>query len=189
MGTNPTRNPPVCGFAAAALRKSTVAIRYAATASAPTRSSSVNNRRNQPMSKGSRFRPCNKKQFDKNYARVFGSKKLNVWQGAPPEEDSNGIQGNTGDGTRDSADSGRATDVPEKSGREPDSQAAEPMESPPCGNCYPPPGEHPLDTNYWTWSGYREEYTCPHGVGHGDHVHGCDGCCTRDDFPLKRKVR
>ena len=48
------------------------------------------------MSKGSRSRPCDKKRFDENYARVFGSKKLNVWQGAPPKEEApDGIQGNT----------------------------------------------------------------------------------------------
>jgi len=28
----------------------------------------------------------------------------------------------------------------------------------------------------------RVEYSCPHGVGHGG-IHGCDGCCGRDDFP------
>ncbi len=29
----------------------------------------------------------------------------------------------------------------------------------------------------------RMEWTCPHGVGHGEHDHGCDGCCSRDDYP------
>ena len=29
----------------------------------------------------------------------------------------------------------------------------------------------------------RREWNCPHGVGHGTHVHGCDGCCGRADFP------
>ncbi len=39
----------------------------------------------------------------------------------------------------------------------------------------------------WTGPGYRGEYTCPHGVGHGNHVHGCChmGCCSRDDYPLR----
>lgn len=37
---------------------------------------------------------------------------------------------------------------------------------------------------FWTGPGYRGEYNCPHGVGHGNHDHGCDGCCGRDDFPL-----
>ncbi len=42
---------------------------------------------------------------------------------------------------------------------------------------------------YWTGPGYRHEYNCPHGVGHGNHVHGCCGsrCCQRDDFPLNPK--
>lgn len=38
---------------------------------------------------------------------------------------------------------------------------------------------------FWTGPGYRGEYNCPHGVGHGLHIHGCDGCCARDDFPLR----
>ena len=40
---------------------------------------------------------------------------------------------------------------------------------------------------YWTGPGYRNEYQCPHGIGHGNHVHGCDGCCQREDFPLNKK--
>lgn len=38
------------------------------------------------------------------------------------------------------------------------------------------------------------EWICPHGVGHPDpasaramgeswSIHGCDGCCSREDFP------
>jgi hypothetical protein len=38
---------------------------------------------------------------------------------------------------------------------------------------------------FWQGPGYRGEYTCLHGIGHGNHIHGCDGCCQRDDFPLK----
>ena len=40
---------------------------------------------------------------------------------------------------------------------------------------------------YWVLSGYRGEYLCSHGVGHGNHVHGCcqENCCTRPDFPLR----
>lgn len=38
----------------------------------------------------------------------------------------------------------------------------------------------------WEFSGYRGEYTCAHGVGHGLHSHGCDGCCSREDCPLNR---
>jgi hypothetical protein len=40
---------------------------------------------------------------------------------------------------------------------------------------------------FWTGPGYRGEYQCPHGVGHADHIHGCDGCCGRSDFPLWRR--
>ena len=35
----------------------------------------------------------------------------------------------------------------------------------------------------WAYSGYRKEWYCPHGVGHSNRIHGCDGCCTRHDFP------
>lgn len=32
----------------------------------------------------------------------------------------------------------------------------------------------------------RVEYGCGHGSFHGNHTHGgCDGCCRRDDYPLK----
>ena len=36
----------------------------------------------------------------------------------------------------------------------------------------------------------RMEWTCPHGVGHGNHVHGCcqDQCCSRDDYPGKDPI-
>lgn len=41
------------------------------------------------------------------------------------------------------------------------------------------------------------EWICEHGVGHPDDrsvmkmgeywgIHGCDGCCSRDDFPGKK---
>jgi hypothetical protein len=34
----------------------------------------------------------------------------------------------------------------------------------------------------------RMEWNCPHGIGHGNHIHGCDGCCQREDYPgLKEK--
>ena len=29
----------------------------------------------------------------------------------------------------------------------------------------------------------RMEWNCEHGVGHGQHVHGCDGCCYEEDYP------
>lgn len=141
------------------------------------------------MSKGSHFRPYNKQRFDENYARVFGPKKLNVWQSAPSKEETpSGIQGDTKDGMRDWSDGGRTAQVPQEPGGVLDSQAAEPVASPPRGNRQAPPGKHPLDTDHWTWSGYRGEYTCPHGVGHGNHIHGCceERCCTRADFPLRK---
>jgi hypothetical protein len=46
-----------------------------------------------------------------------------------------------------------------------------------------PEGKYLLEP-FWTGPGYRGEYQCPHDVGHGNHIHGCDGCCDRDDFPL-----
>lgn len=43
---------------------------------------------------------------------------------------------------------------------------------------------------FWTGPGYQGEYNCPHGCGHGNHRHGCCEfhCCTREDFPLKKKT-
>ena len=35
----------------------------------------------------------------------------------------------------------------------------------------------------------RIEYNCEHGVGHGVHNHGCDGCCSRDDYPPTLSLR
>jgi hypothetical protein len=32
------------------------------------------------------------------------------------------------------------------------------------------------------FSGIRQEIYCEHGVGHGYHVHGCDGCCGHKSF-------
>lgn len=45
------------------------------------------------------------------------------------------------------------------------------------------------DKPFWEWYGPRREWICTHGVGHYDPrfvkytVHGCDGCCGREDFP------
>jgi hypothetical protein len=35
----------------------------------------------------------------------------------------------------------------------------------------------------------RIEYICEHGVGHGNHIHGCcvSNCCSRDDYPGRNK--
>lgn len=41
----------------------------------------------------------------------------------------------------------------------------------------------------WKFNVHRREWICEHGVGHYDPtlvkntVHGCDGCCSREDFP------
>ena len=35
----------------------------------------------------------------------------------------------------------------------------------------------------------RIEYNCEHGVGHGVHNHGCDGCCSREDYPPTLSLR
>lgn len=37
--------------------------------------------------------------------------------------------------------------------------------------------------NRWT----KIEYACPHGVGHGEGIHGCDGCCRAKSF--KRRLK
>jgi len=43
----------------------------------------------------------------------------------------------------------------------------------------------------WSYNPHRKEWLCEHGVGHydprlvKDGVHGCDGCCAREDFPGK----
>jgi len=132
------------------------------------------------MSKGSRPRPCNKEKFDAEYERIFGKKKLNVWKDPP-----DGIQGDAGNGTGDSADRGRADDVPEEPRRGPDPQTEELVASSRHGTRRTTRAKRPPDTDYWTYTGYRGEYACPHGIGHGNHIHGCDGCCKRDDFPLK----
>ncbi len=44
------------------------------------------------------------------------------------------------------------------------------------------------DGPYWTGPGHRGEWTCPHGRGHGNHIHGCDGCCGRDDYPDRKGI-
>lgn len=48
-----------------------------------------------------------------------------------------------------------------------------------------------LDTEMEWKINYREdgriEWLCTHDVGHDNHVHGCDGCCRRDDFPGRRR--
>lgn len=49
-----------------------------------------------------------------------------------------------------------------------------------------------IDGKKWHWPflrfnfGGAKEYACPHGIGHGG-THGCDGCCTDQDFPGYRE--
>lgn len=35
----------------------------------------------------------------------------------------------------------------------------------------------------------RIEWNCVDGIGHGEHAHGCDGCCKRNDYPGKKDPR
>lgn len=45
-----------------------------------------------------------------------------------------------------------------------------------------------LDIWHWPqnrWS--KVEYACPHGIGHGEDVHGCDGCCSSPSY--KRAIK
>jgi hypothetical protein len=37
------------------------------------------------------------------------------------------------------------------------------------------------------FSPMRQELYCEHGVGHGFHVHGCDGCCADPSFAKEFK--
>jgi hypothetical protein len=38
----------------------------------------------------------------------------------------------------------------------------------------------------WNWPQIRfAELQCPHHVGHGKHIHGCDGCCNEPEFIKK----
>jgi hypothetical protein len=142
------------------------------------------------MSKGSGVRPHNKKKFDKEYERVFGAKPLNVWQDAPPkeEEPNDGIQGSAEDGTCNPSDSGCPAYMPQESGGEFDPQTGTVVETSRHGTRRTVRATRPPDTDYWTYTGYRGEFACPCGVGHGNHIHGCcpNGCCQRDDFPLRR---
>ena len=38
-----------------------------------------------------------------------------------------------------------------------------------------------MNINDWRNLG-RNEIECPHGVGHGQHIHGCDGCCGDESY-------
>jgi len=54
-----------------------------------------------------------------------------------------------------------------------------------CDNCHK---FFPIEEKRMNWvfsrrDDGRVEWRCAHGCGHGNHVHGCDGCCTRSDYP------
>ncbi len=129
------------------------------------------------MGKGDWRRPCQvpKEEADANFERVFGKKKLNVMS----DEDREAMVGDPW---------GRGTDIANDRDREAGGDV--PADGHDSGNL-PTQGktletEGPHD-NFWIGPGYRGEYQCPHGVGHGNHIHGCDGCCSRPDFPLRGK--
>ena len=46
----------------------------------------------------------------------------------------------------------------------------------------------------WHWPQNRWskiEYACPHGIGHGEEIHGCDGCCGHSSYAqrVERQVK
>lgn len=53
-------------------------------------------------------------------------------------------------------------------------------------------GESKAERPYWVKTGYRDEWACPHGIGHGieNPIHSCcaERCCQRDDYPLKAEL-
>lgn len=128
------------------------------------------------MGKGDWRRPCQvpKEEADANFERIFGKKKLNVMS----DEDREQIDKEDTFLDRDREIGG---DVPADGHEGRDLHAAAERND---------TDEEPSsweDEPFWQGPGYRGEYTCPHGVGHGNHVHGCDGCCSRPDFPLRDK--
>jgi len=119
--------------------------------------------------KGDRYRPVNKEVYDKNFECVFGIKKLNIMSNEDREEliyDRDGKIGrNISSDGYDSRNIHEASQI--ASGKKRRRKAK----------------------TFWIGPGYRGEYSCPHGVGHGNHIHGCcqERCCTREDFPLRNK--
>lgn len=126
------------------------------------------------MSKGSHRRPSSvpTDQVKDNYEDIFGAKPPNIMS------------------NKDRASVGLPSD-----GEQPPTAPTIPV---PCRSCassdtYVDGGrvfcnECLHNGPFWIGPGYRGEYSCPHGVGHGNHVHGCCGyqCCSRPDFPLRR---
>lgn len=142
------------------------------------------------MGKGSGRRPCQvpKEQYDKNFEAVFGKKKLNVMSDEDREEleplDTSLIGDvliRMSEVLKNDRDREAGGNVP-SDGHEGRSIYAESKGASDKGETAQNK-EH-----FWTGPGYRGEYNCPHGVGHGNHVHGCCEfqCCSRDDFPLKK---
>lgn len=130
------------------------------------------------MSKGSGRRPCQipRAQEEARWEHVFGKKKLNVMSDEDRKMMSlrEVLRLTASDGVHDDRNRDAGGDVP-TDGHEGRSLHAE--------------GQDPeMQGPFWTGPGYRGEYTCPHGVGHGNHIHGCDGCCARADFPLNRRA-
>lgn len=133
------------------------------------------------MGKGSARRPCfiSKDHFDANFERVFGKKKLNVMS----REDKIKLYGEAYvrefENDRDRETGGN---VP-ADGHEGLGLHGKGVPVAAAGD------EIPERVLFWKGPGYRGEYTCPHGCGHGNHIHCCDGCCERDDYPLKGKPK
>lgn len=45
-----------------------------------------------------------------------------------------------------------------------------------------------LIKRYSDIKGWITEWICPHGVGHDNNVHGCDGCCRTLSAEDKEKL-
>jgi hypothetical protein len=123
--------------------------------------------------KGDRFRKVDKKKYDENFERVFGIKKFNIMSNEDRKELIYDRDGKIGRNiSSDRYDSGNIYETcQDASGQKRRSKTKTKTET------------------FWTGPGYRGEYSCPHGVGHGNHIHGCcqERCCTREDFPPRKK--
>ncbi len=87
------------------------------------------------MSKGDNPRPVNKKVYDENFLRVFGPKKLNVWEDPPRVGDD------------DQPDGGQAAEVFEEPGGRADPKVAGIVEGSGCPCC---PGGKIIGDSLWT---------------------------------------
>jgi len=125
------------------------------------------------VGKGDNRRPClvPKEQYNQNFESVFGTKKLNVMSEEERQELNRDRDREAGGDVPTDGHEGR--DLHAATGRNDASDEPSSWE----------------DGPFWQGPGYQGEYTCPHGVGHGNHIHGCDGCCSRPDFPLKSAMR